>query len=88
MTRSISGSSASASGLPYALVSAGSLYVEMADFAASVLLFKSALRVILEHPIGLRRAGRWAEEAHDVMAEEERPIKAARTGRVGWDILN
>lgn len=84
----MSGSAASASGEPYALVSVGSLYVEMADLAASVLLFRSALMANFERPIGLRRAGRWAVEAHDVIAEEERPIKAARTGRVGWDIVN
>jgi hypothetical protein len=42
---------------------------------------------ILDLPIGLRRPGRWAEEAHEVVAEEERPMIAARTGRVGGDIF-
>jgi hypothetical protein len=38
--------------------------------------------VIFERPVVVRSAGRWAADAHDVTAEEESPISAARIGRI------
>jgi hypothetical protein len=81
------GSLARSFGLPYALVSDGRLYVAIADLAASMLLFKRAAIVIFERPVELRRPGRWAADAHEVVAVEERPIIAARMGIVGEDII-
>jgi hypothetical protein len=81
------GSLARSFGLPYALVSDGRLYVAIADLAASMLLFKRAAIVIFERPVELRRPGRCAADAHEVVAVEERPIIAARMGIVGEDII-
>lgn len=44
--------------------------------------------VSFERPGGLTRPGRWAVEAHEVVAEEERPIRAVRRGRIGGDIMS
>lgn len=37
----------------------------------------------VERPLGVSRPGRWAEEAQEVIAEEERPMRAVRRGGVG-----
>lgn len=76
---SMSGSAARSCGELYALVVGGRLYVLMADWAAGTLLFSSAVMVNLDRPVGLRRKGRCADEAQDVVAEEERLIRAVGT---------
>lgn len=76
----MSRSAARSSGDPYALVSEGRSKILIADFAASTLLFESALIMSFERPVALRRPGRWAVAAQEVAAVEDKPIMAVRRG--------
>lgn len=63
-------------------MSGGSLYISIADLAASVLLFKRAFMVNLDCPVSESRLGRWATEAQEVTAEDDSPMSAVRKGSV------
>lgn len=52
----------------------------MAAWAAATLLLRRATIWNFDLPVGVRKEGRWAVDAHDVTAEAERPIIAVRTG--------
>ena len=58
-------------------------YFSIEAWAAATLLFRRAVMGRVERPLGVRRPGRCAVEAQEVIAEEERPMRAVRRG--GWE---
>ena len=56
----------------------------MAASAALVLLFNKAAIFILDRPVSDNKPGRWAPDAHDVIAVEERPM--SHCGQVLHDL--
>lgn len=54
----------------------------MADFADSTLELHSATILYFARPRGESKYGRWALLAHDVTADEDRPIIPRRMGAI------